>query len=91
MNNYLKGRFQVVDKLRKRLGLGNVRLAVAASITRARADLLGLNVVVISAGVLVADFLDAADFDVGESGSVAVVGVDACCRVSALITYSLRE
>ena len=91
MNNYLKGRFQVVDKLRKRLGLGNVRLAVAASITRARADLLGLNVVVISAGVLVANFLDDADFDVGESGGVAVVGVDACCRVSALITYSFRE
>lgn len=73
---------------RPRSGLGNVRLAVNASIARARADLLGLNVVVVRASVLVADFLDAADFDVGESGGVAVVGVNACfLRVSITMAH----
>ena len=63
---------------RDRLGLSDVGLAVDAVVAGARADLLRLNVVVISALVLVADLLDAAGLDVGESGSVAVVGVDAC-------------
>lgn len=64
--------------------LGDVGLAVDASVTRARADLLRLNIVVISASVLVADGLDTAGLDVGESGSVAQVRVDAFPHVSKI-------
>lgn len=56
--------------------LRDVGLAVDASIARARAHLLRLNIVVVGAGVFVADLLDAAGLDVGEGGGVAVVGVD---------------
>lgn len=62
----------------------DVGLAVDASVAGAGADLLRLDVVVVSAGVLVADGLDTADVDVGESGSVAEVGVDTCDPVSNL-------
>jgi hypothetical protein len=61
---------------RSHLSASDVGFAVDASIARSRADLLRLNIVVVSAGVLVADVLDAADVDLGESGSVAVVRVD---------------
>lgn len=62
----------------------DVGLAVDASVAGAGADLLGLDVVVVSASVLVADGLDTADVDVGERGSVTEVGVDTCDPVSKL-------
>lgn len=62
----------------RHLLLRDVGLAVDASIARARADLLGLNIVVVGASVLVADGLDTRGLDVRESRSVTEVGVDAC-------------
>jgi hypothetical protein len=50
-------------------------LALNESATRSHLS-ARLNIVVVSAGVFVADVLDAADVDLGESGSVAVVRVD---------------
>jgi hypothetical protein len=75
---------------RNHLSASDVGLAVDASIAGARADLLRLNIVVVSAGVLVADVLDAADVDFGESGSVAVVGVDPCNHILATKFTSSR-
>jgi hypothetical protein len=75
--DYLNGQIQAVYRLGNRSSLSDVRLAVNASITGTRADLRRLNVVVVSAGVLDANLLDAANFDVLEGGGVAKVGVDA--------------
>lgn len=63
--------------LARRLLLGDVGLAVDASIAGARADLLGLNIVVVSASVLVADGLYASGLDALEGSGVTEVGVDA--------------
>jgi hypothetical protein len=58
------------------LGSSDVRLAVNASIARARADLRGLLAVVVSTLEVLANILDAGGLDALESGSVTVVGVD---------------
>lgn len=54
----------------------DVRLAVDASIARARADLGGLLAVVVGTLEVLANVLDAGGLDALESGSVTVVGVD---------------